>query len=115
MRLTDWPRSELQLGQEPGPSHTSPSTQGSKPGNNQDVGRLNNWKFQGGKNTFPPNAYGFVGLSDAALPSRRHWSVARHLKNQRKSSAAIPSRVAAGQRRSVSGREAAGRCREALG
>ena len=91
MRLGDLPRSCVQAGQEPGSFHMSPTLKGSMPGNNQDVGRLNNWKFQSRKNTFPPNVYEFDGPSWLSLALMRTlWSVMRLLKNPRTSIAAWP-------------------------
>lgn len=109
MRLTDLPRSELQLGQRAwAVPHVTLHT-GLQAWKQSGCGETEQLEVPGWENTFPPNVYGLVGLPDAASPSWRHWSVTRHWKNQRKSSAAIPSRVAAGQRGGVSGQRGRGK------
>lgn len=111
MRLTDLPRSELQLGQRA----TSPSTQGSKPGNNQDVGRLNNWKFQDGKTHFPQMCMVWWAFLTRLRP-HGDTGVLRGT-GKIKGSLQLPYPAASPQvSEEVSvGREAAGRYREALG
>lgn len=83
------PRSNLQPGQDPGPS-TIPHPQGIQAWEQSGCGGLDHWKFQVGK-AHPPNVYGVVGLLALLHPHGDAVQCMRHLKNQRESLRLCPA------------------------